>query len=109
MWNDVRYDPDATDRLVRELVGTAGAIEEVLGILGGDGPVIAEDWAGPHRLTYDEERERLVTAAVAVRELVLAAAQGVVAALAAARGEQALRVRLRAELAPHACAEGRAC
>jgi len=110
IWSDVRSDAVATDELVRQLVATAGAVGEVLGVLEGDGPVIAEDWGGPHREAFDADRGRLLERGNELVESLLAAAGDAAALLAASEGEQRLRVRLRNQvLAAEACAPGRPC
>lgn len=114
LWSDVRIDPAASDEVVRQLLATSVAVGEVAAVLAGDGPVIADDWGGPHRLRFDERRERLVAVAGRIADGLLGAATAVTAALAAGEGEQQLRHRLRAELTPDVapepqCPTGRAC
>ena len=110
LWDDVRVDPDATDELVRQLVATAGALGEAIGVLEGDGPVIADDWGGPHRDAFDVEREQLADSGRALIEQLLATASTVTATLAAAEGEQQLRMRLRDRaMAAESCEARRPC
>jgi hypothetical protein len=79
-------------------------------VLEGDGPVIAEDWGGPHRVAFDADRARLVESGHELVAALLASAREAAALLAAAEGEQRLRVRLRHQiLAAGACAPGGPC
>ena len=110
LWSNVRADSLATDALVTELVATSGALGEVAAILDADGPIIAEDWAGPHRDAFDGERAELAAAVRALAEDLLVVAASATALLAAAEGEQHLRMRLRSQaLADAACEPGEPC
>jgi hypothetical protein len=95
---DVRADPGAADDLVRQLVATAGGLGEALAVLAGDGPLIAGDWGGPHRLAFDADREQVLAVGHALADALFAAAGHVASVLAEAEGEQRLRERLRAEV-----------
>lgn len=95
IWTDVRWDPAATDDLVRQLLATADAVGEVIAVLEGDGPVVAEEWGGPHRWAYDDDRRQLTARARDVAEQLVATAAFAAARAEAAAGEQRLRVRLR--------------
>lgn len=110
IWDDVRVDEVATDELIRQLVATAGAMGEVVAVLEGDGPVIAEDWGGPHRDAFDADRAQIAESACSLAEQLLVAAAGAGAVLATGEGEQRLRNRLRSQLmADEVCRPGRAC
>jgi hypothetical protein len=110
LWANVRVDPVATDALIEQLVATSGALGEVAAILDADGPVIADDWGGPHRDAFDDERTRLVTSARAAAEELVRVASAAAALLSAAEGEQHLRMRLRSQaLAETACQPGEPC
>lgn len=74
----VRFDDAAADEAVRQLVLTADAIGAMAALLVADAPVVAEDWTGRHRTTFDAESARhsaamtvladsLRTTAVAIR------------------------------------------
>jgi hypothetical protein len=110
LWEDVRHDPSATHRLIRELLATAGAVGEVVAVLRADGPIIAEDWGGPHRERFDAGRRAMVEAADQTAMALAGAARLAAALLASAEGEQRLRVRMRNQvLLVGACAPGRPC
>lgn len=54
----VRFDDAAADEAVRQLVLTADAIATMAALLVADAPVVAEDWTGRHRMTFDAESAR---------------------------------------------------
>lgn len=97
IWTDVRWDQAATDELVRQLLATADAVGEVVAVLERDGPVLVDDWGGPHRLAYDDDRHRLVAGARELAEGLVATAAAAAARAATAESEQRLRFRLRHE------------
>lgn len=110
LWDNVRIDADATDDLVRQLVATAAALGEAASLLDGDGEVVAQDWGGPHRDAFDDDRARIAESARAVSENLLATAAAASALLAAGEGEQHLRMRLRYQAqAEQECVPGVAC
>lgn len=111
IWTDVRWDQGATDELVRQLLATAGALGDVVGILrGGAGPVAPGDWGGPHRDAFDVDRLRIAGTAERLAEQLLHTAASAGATAAAADGEQRLRVRLRHRaMAADGCVPERPC
>jgi hypothetical protein len=109
VWSDVRFDLELSEELVRQLVATAGAVGDVLGVLSFDLPLMAEDWLGPHRLAFDDDRARLLRVGEDLLASLLAAARDAAALLAAAEAEQRLRSRLRDLADPARCLPGEAC
>ena len=94
LWVDVRVSVAHTEALVHDLLATAATVEASLLVLAAEaiGP---EDWAGPHRLVYDAEREVLVRRGAELAAALVASAHEAAALLAAGEGEQRLRERIR--------------
>lgn len=110
IWTDVHWDRAATDDLVRQLLATAGAVGDVIAVLGGDGPVDDQSWSGPHRHVYDGERRDLVAGARRLADALVAAAGRTAALAEVAAGEERLRARLRSQsMAESACVPGEPC
>jgi hypothetical protein len=110
LWDDVRFDPHASDELATQLAHTAIAVEEAAAVLGADGGSMGHDWIGPTRAAFDDALPEVLAAARVVADQLLRAAAAAVAATAAAEGEQQLRHRLRNEATLGAtCAVGQAC
>ena len=109
VWTDVRFDPGASEELVRQLVATAGAVSDVLAVLSHDLPLMAEEWLGPHRQAFDDDRARLVRVGEDLAAALLSAAGDASARLVAAEAEQRLRGRLRHLLDPSDCLPGEVC
>jgi hypothetical protein len=91
---DVRVSVAHTDALVHDLLATAAAVESSLALLAREaiGP---GDWAGPHRLLFDTERDLLLRRGADLVGALVASAQEAAALLAAGEGEQRFRDRVR--------------
>lgn len=94
LWVDVRVSVAHTDALVHDLLATASAVEGALVLLAAEaiGP---GDWAGPHRLAFDAEREALLRRGADLAAALVASAHEAAALLAAGEGEQRFRDRVR--------------
>ena len=105
LWVDVRVSVAHTEALVHELLATAATVEASLAVLAvrAIGP---DDWGGPHRLVFDDEREVLLRRGTELVEALVASARQAATLLAAGEGEQRFRDRLRHGIEAAARPEG---
>jgi hypothetical protein len=94
LWVDVRVSVAHTEALVHELLATAATVEGSLALLA-QGAIGPGDWAGPHRLAFDAEREVLLRRGADLAGALVASAHEAAALLAAGEGEQRFRERVR--------------
>jgi hypothetical protein len=94
LWMDVRVSVAHTEALVHELLATAATVEASLAVLAA-GSIGPDDWGGPHRRAFDDEREVLLRRGTELVDALVASARQAAMLLAAGEGEQRFRDRLR--------------
>jgi hypothetical protein len=94
-FGEVVYDECSALDAVHELSAAAASLQEALGVVEADVPVVVEEWAGRARMVFDEEMPVVLAVGHALVHQLLAAAVQVETTRMAAHDELQVRTSLR--------------